>query len=505
MLAPQRLSRLSPRKRLALALLAGAVGALGQAPVGFWPATVLSLALVWGLGRTAPGWRGAGLIGLAAGTGYFAASLFWIVEPFFVDAARDGWMAPFALVLLALGMGLFWGAALAMTRAAGGGAAAFIAAFVLVEAVRTYALTGFPWAQVGHALVSSPLLYWASWAGSLGLTALIAMAAAGLWHLLSRRVWRGLAIMALPAVLYVAAGPLAPDTAPREGAPVIRLVQPNAPQHEKWDPANIRIFFERQISFTAAPSEGPAPALIVWPETAVPWPLDDARPALDAIVRAAGDTPVVLGLQRLDGVRYYNSLIRLDAGGAVTAVYDKHHLVPFGEYVPFGNFLEKLRIYGLAANEGHGYSAGPGPQVIDLGALGQALPLICYEGVFPQDVGGYDERPDLLLLITNDAWFGQVSGPYQHLAQARLRSAEQGLPMIRVANTGVSAMIDAGGQVRAYLPLGEAGWIDAPLPPALPVTPYARTGDTPIILIALILLAFSWLRCHGVLRVAPRN
>jgi len=143
--------------------------------------------------------------------------------------------------------------------------------------------------------------------------------------------------------------------------------------------------------------------------------------------------------------------------------------------------------------------------VIDLGALGQALPLICYEGVFPQDVGDYDERPDLLLLITNDAWFGQVSGPYQHLAQARLRSAEQGLPMIRVANTGISAMIDAGGQVRAYLPLGEAGWIDAPLPPAQPVTPYARTGDTPIILIALILLAFSWLRCHGGLRVAPRN
>ncbi len=484
---------------MALAVVAGALGALGQAPVGFWPATVLSLALVWGLGRA------AGLTGLAAGTGYFAAALFWIVEPFFVDAARDGWMAPFALVFLALGMGLFWGAALAAARLAGGGVAAFIAAFVLVEAVRTHALTGFPWAQVGHALIGTPLLYWASWAGSLGLTALIAMAAAGLWHLFSRRAGRGLALLALPAALHAAGGMLAHEAAAPAGAPVIRLVQPNAPQHEKWDPARVRVFFERQIGFTAAPFDGPAPTLIVWPETAVPWALADAQPALDAIARAAGGTPVVLGLQRRDGARYYNSLIRLDGGGAVTAVYDKHHLVPFGEYVPFGDYLERFGIHGLAANEGHGYSAGPGPRTIGLGALGRALPLICYEGVFPHDVGGYDVRPDLLLLITNDAWFGQVSGPYQHLAQARLRSAEQGLPMIRVANTGISAMIDAGGRVRAHLPLGRAGWIDAPLPPALPPTPYARTGDVPAILIALVLLALSRLGGGRRPRGHPRN
>lgn len=479
--------------RLALAVPVGALGALGQAPVGFWPATVVALALVWGLGRAAPDWRAAGLTGIAAGTGYFLAALFWIVEPFMVDAARDGWMAPFALVFLALGMGLFWGAALAATRVAGGGAGAFIAAFVLIEALRTYALTGFPWAQVGHALIDTPLLYWASWAGSLGLTALIAMAATGLWELLSRRSGRGLALLALPAGLYAAAGALTPEAVAPGDAPVIRLVQPNAPQHEKWDPARVRVFFERQIAFTAAPPEGPAPALIVWPETAIPWPLDDAQPAFDAIARAAGGIPVVLGLQRREGVRYYNSLIRLDAGGAVTAVYDKHHLVPFGEYVPFGDYLERFGIQGLAANDGHGYSAGPGPRVIGLGALGRALPLICYEGVFPRDVGAYEERPDLLLLITNDAWFGQVAGPYQHLAQARLRSAEQGLPMIRVANTGVSAMIDARGRVRAHLPLGGTGWIDTPLPPALPATPYARTGDAPIVAIALILLALSWL------------
>jgi apolipoprotein N-acyltransferase len=165
--------------------------------------------------------------------------------------------------------------------------------------------------------------------------------------------------------------------------------------------------------------------------------------------------------------------------------------VPFGEYVPFGDWLGQVGIHGLAASQGQGYSSGPGAQVIELGDLGRALPLICYEGVFPQDVRAAPERPDFMLLITNDAWFGQVSGPYQHLAQARLRSAEQGLPMIRVANTGVSAMIDATGQITARIPMGQAGWRDAPLPPSLPPTFYARIGDLAMVLLFGLLLVLS--------------
>jgi apolipoprotein N-acyltransferase len=204
--------------------------------------------------------------------------------------------------------------------------------------------------------------------------------------------------------------------------------------------------------------------------------------------------PVVVGIQRYDEARLYNSLALIEPGGGVGAVYDKHHLVPFGEYVPYGDLLARFGIYGLASSQGQGYSPGPGAQVIGLGALGRALPLICYEGVFPQDVRAAPQRPDFMLLITNDAWFGQVSGPYQHLAQARLRSAEQGLPMIRVANTGVSAMIDATGKVTASIPLGEAGWLDAALPPALPQTLYARLGDLPMVLFFLTLLALTFLR-----------
>ena len=491
MRALDRVLDLRSRAQLPVAALFGALGALGQAPANVWAATVFSLALVFGLMRAAPGWRRAGLLAWAAGTGYFMLALCWIVEPFFVDAARHAWMAPFALFFLALGLGLFWGMAVALARIAGGGALALIAGFILAEALRTYLLTGFPWAQLGHAWINAPMLFWASWAGSLGLTALIVAAGAGLWHLSARNWAAGLPLFLVPLALYASAPMMPPDASPTADAPIVRLIQPNAPQHEKWLPEKALGFYERQLEFTAAAPEGGKPDLFVWPETAIPWVLSRARPALDAISKAAGGTPVVLGLQRLDGPRYYNTLITLDGAGAVSAVYDKHHLVPFGEYMPLGNQLAKFGIYGLAANEGAGYSAGPGPQLIDLGRIGTALPLICYEGVFPANVATYPERPRVLLLITNDAWFGDFSGPYQHIAQARLRSVEQGLPMIRVANTGVSAMIDANGKMTAQLGLGQAGWVDAPLPRALPPTIYARTGDWPMIGLALLLLALG--------------
>ena len=187
----------------------------------------------------------------------------------------------------------------------------------------------------------------------------------------------------------------------------------------------------------------------------MPVLLDRAAPTLAAISRAARGVPVVLGIQRTEGPRIYNSLAVVEAGGAVTAFYDKHHLVPFGEYMPFGDLLARFGIYGLAANEGKGYSAGPGARLVEIAGLGRALPLICYEGVFrARSAGRARVAPDFLLLITNDAWFGKISGPYQHLAQARLRSAEMGLPMIRVANTGVSAMIDATGRVTEVHPAG---------------------------------------------------
>ncbi|MDR9394341.1 MAG: apolipoprotein N-acyltransferase [Roseovarius sp.] len=477
-----------PRNRLMVCAGLGAAAALGQAPVNAWPVTLVALALLYGLFARSAGWRASALQGWAAGTGYFMLALSWIVEPFLVDIARHGWMAPVALLFMAGGLALFWALGWALARLAGGGAMAWIGALVLAEALRGTALTGFPWAQIGHVWIATPILHWAAYGGALALTALTALTAVALWWGLAGRRWMAVPVLVVVAVLFAGGGVVHPSPPVPDGAPTVRLVQPNAPQHQKWDPALMPVFYQRQLAFTRA---GQRPDLIVWPETAVPVMLGRAAPVFAEISDAAGAVPVVVGLRRRSRQRLHNSMVALDPAGKVGALYDKHHLVPFGEYVPFGDALSRFGITGLAARQGHGYSPGPGAQVIGLGPVGRALALICYEGVFPRDVAAAPERPDFMLLITNDAWFGQVSGPYQHLAQARLRSAEQGLPMVRVANTGVSAMIDATGRVTARIPLGRADWRDAPLPAALPPTPYAVTGDWPMLVLAAALLAVA--------------
>ena len=470
------------RRRVAFvaALLVGMLAALGQAPVGAWPLSVIAFGCLYGLFRAAPTFKRAAWIGWAGGTGYFLLALSWIVEPFLVDVARHGWMAPFALFFMASGLALFWAGGFVLAHRAGSGAVAFVSALTLAEALRGRIFTGFPWAQPGHIWIDTPLLQLTAFTGALGLTMVTLILAVLIWRALGgNKLMLASALFVQAAILLapVTAGPVQPD------APVVRLIQPNAPQHEKWDPARMPLFFNRQLDFTRA---GPRPDLVVWPETAIPAVLNHADQVLAAMSEAAAGVPVVFGVQRFDEARLYNALAVLDEQGRIGTVYDKHHLVPFGEYLPFGNVLKHLGLRGLAAEDGNGYSAGPGPQLIELGPLGKALPLICYEGVFPRDVAGAPERADFILLITNDAWFGQVSGPYQHLAQARLRSAEQGLPMVRVANTGMSAMIDAHGQITDFLPLGQAGFRDAVLPSALPATLYAKTGDLPILILLIL-------------------
>ncbi len=263
-----------------------------------------------------------------------------------------------------------------------------------------------------------------------------------------------------------------PDPAPTEVA--LRLVQPNADQHLKWDPVQAEAFFTRALELTAAPG---APDLVIWPETSVPYLLDEGSGLLTAIAQAGQGATVAVGIQRVEGARGFNSLAVIAPDGRLTHTYDKHHLVPFGEYMPFGDTLARVGVTAFASQLGNGYSAGVGPQVLDLGPMGRALPLICYEAVFPQDVAAAPERPEWLMQVTNDAWFGTLTGPYQHLAQARLRAIEQGLPLVRAANTGVTAVVDAKGRVLDSLPLGQAGYLDAMLPAPLPPTLYTRWGD----------------------------
>ena len=483
--------------RLPIAVATGAIMGLGQAPYDLWYLAFLAIVgAIWLFLALPRGMRAAGT-GWAVGLGYFGFSMGWIMEPFMVDAAVTGWMAPFALVGLAGGLALFWGLAFWFAGHSKRPALALVVAWSAAELARAYVLTGFPWALVAYLWLPVSVIQWASVVGPHGLT-LVTLAAAGLLAVaLDRQRQRGLAAgtgLALLLAMFAGGMELTPPLQDLTGRPVIRLVQPNAPQHEKWDPQKIPIFLDRKISYTAAPAtEGlEPPALIIWPETSIPSLLRRSGPILDRVTEAGGAAQVVVGVQRADQAGYYNSLALLAPEGGVRQIYDKHHLVPFGEYMPAAALFARWNIAGLAARAEGGYTSGPGPQVIDLGDLGLSLPLICYEVVFPQDVNGAPVRPDLLLQITNDAWFGTWSGPFQHLAQARIRTIEQGLPMLRAANTGVSAVIDGAGRMLAELPLGQAGYVDARLPPPARTTLYSQSGDLPIGIALLTLIGGLW-------------
>lgn len=478
---------------LIAACAAGVVAALGQAPLGWWWAMMAGLVVFGWLWSKAHSPRRGALLGWMFGLGYFGWALRWIVEPFLVEPEIYGWMAPFALVFMAGGLALFWGAAAwGARRLRVGGTATLALCFALGELARAYVFTGFPWAMVAYGWLDTPVAGVAALVSPYGLNALTFLAA-----FRAGRSGRS-GVPALPAAALAGAALLVPmpeSQPPQKDAPVVRLLQPNAAQHLKWHPNHISTFYQRQISYTAAPAT-PRPALIVWPETALPSLLEESGRSLARIAEAAGEAWVVVGVQRSDADGYYNTLAVLDPGGAISAVYDKHHLVPFGEYMPLRDWVARLGIYGLAARADGGYRPGPGPRSLSFGALGTGLPLICYEAVFPQDtrLPAGSPRPSFLLQITNDAWFGQGAGPAQHLAQARMRALELGLPALRSANTGISAMIGPRGEIMAHLPLGEAGFLDAPLPAPLAPTLYSRTGDWPVaimLLLALVVLAIG--------------
>lgn len=476
-------------RRLTLAGL-GAATALGQAPTDLWFVSVLALAAVFAIyTRSVTRWS-AFATGWWAGLGYFAVALRWIVEPFLVDVATYGWMAPFAIVLMSGGAAVFWGLATAAShRVAPRIGIGFVASLTLAEVARSLMFTGFPWALLGHIWIETPLAQTAALWGPHGLTLITLIVSVSLARLFERK-W---AWVAPPALAVVAALLFMPPSQPRDAeAPMIRIVQPNIPQEEKWDLAKRDSNFTELLSLTALPSDGLD--LIVWPESAVTELLEFAGAEIETISDMAGGTPVVTGIQRRsDASLYHNSLILIDQGGQVSDPYDKRHLVPFGEYFPGGELAARLGLRGFAASQGFGFTSGSNTSLLHLPEIGLARPLICYEGIFAEEIALSEDRPRVLLLITNDAWFGQGAGPEQHLAQARLRSIEQGLPMIRSANTGISAMIDAHGRVVSRLALNEKGVVDANLPPARPATIYSQVGDIPVLgaIMLLLFLAFA--------------
>ena len=479
-------------------MIAGAVAAQGHAPLSFALATLAGFALAAGLLVTCTAWRQAAVIGGVFGFGYFFVALFWIIEPFLVYASEDGWMAPFAIIGIGVGLGLLWSVAFALAYALGVNdqtrVLALAAAIALVGLLREFLFTGFPWALPAYIWSETPVAQSLAWLGPHFLSFLTVLAGAA--YLLFRRPYVGVIIATSGIAVFWLMGEvrLKETRWVSMNETMIRVVQPNVQQDKKWDRQYFQDHFIRLLVLTAKDSESPLEA-IVWPETAATFLLESGDERLNMISAAANDKPVAIGIRRLMEGRQYNSLAIIGQKGVIKDVYDKQKLVPFGEYIPFLSWLP-FRLSGLAVQSLSRFTRGSSERFVELGQLGTFMALICYESIFPRFVRQAPRR-DGMVQVTNDGWFGTFSGPQQHFAQARMRSIELGLPLIRAANSGISAVVDSRGQIIQSLPLGVAGVIDAPMPVPLPPTIYSRTGDLPLFFVMIAALGFCLAKRKG--------
>jgi apolipoprotein N-acyltransferase len=487
-----RIAALSGRAQGALALAAGGALTLAQPPYGVWPLLFAAWPALLMLIEAAPRPARAARLGWLAGFGFFLTGLYWIGSAFLIEASKVWWYAPvmpLAVGLLAAVLAGFWAAAFWAARrfwpAGWPRAVALALAFGLAEMARGSVLTGFPWALQSHVWVDTPVMQAASLIGAHALGALTVAAAAA--PAAAGRAGAGVAAAAVAAAWLWGADRLASAPSDPGDGPVIRLVQPNVPQGDKWSAERTRIIFSNLLDLTAAPA-AETPALVVWPEVAVTFLYQDS-PEAQAMAAAAlppGAALAVGSVRRDDAGRLYNSLLFYGPDGAEVAAYDKAHLTPFGEYVPYVWLLGALGI-GTLGDGLSGFTPGTPSGPVALPGLPPAAPLICYEIVFPAGVAAAVQGARWILQATNDAWFGDSGGPRQHLAKARIRAIEQGLPVARAANTGVSAMIDPYGRVMASLPLGARGALDSRLPPPAPETLFSTLGpNTPLALLAFV-------------------
>lgn len=486
-------------------IVMGAVAASALPPVYFLPGLLSFSVLAWRLEREMSVTRAA-LQGWLFGFGYHLAGLYWISNALLVESDKFAVFVPLAAVGLPMALALFPTAALSLLPkiAAPGWPRALALALLwsLAEYARGHLFTGFPWNLPAYAFsLSEALSQTASLVGAYGLSLIVLMAATSVAMIIGpRRAWSrgpglfGTALLVVPAIAWIggearlASAPLAVDT-----SVVIRLVQGNIPQKDKWKPElrarHIAQYLDLSRSDTPTARDGglpdgAVPTVIIWPETAVPGFLGQSRDLRHAIAAVAPDAgSLVTGAPSISHGpprRLHNSLIGVGADGLVNARYDKVHLVPFGEYVPLKSWLPLPRVVQSFAD----FTPGPERASLDIAGLGLVSPLICYEIIFPgqvvsaNQVGEKADRPKALLNLTNDAWYGASSGPYQHLAISKMRAIEEGIPLIRAANTGISGIYDAYGRTSVQLALGDTGVADGYLPlSSSRHTVYSRIGD----------------------------
>ena len=494
-------------RRCVLALALGLCSALALPPVYAVPLLWPGLAGFVVLAASAPGWRSAAFEGWCFGVGWFGFGLYWIGNAFLVDAEAYGALMPFAVSAMAMGMALFLalvgaGVQLMVHRLDIGRlmlVPAFAGCWTFSEWVRSWFLTGFPWNPLSSVWGVSPeMMQGAAAFGALGLSLMAALVFAAPAVLISaphgQRRQMFIAVLAISLLVpaqwlggwlrLLGAGTVThPDM-------VMRLVQPSIPQADKWIPALRQGHVIRQMAMSKrTPGPAGAPTTVIWAETNVPYMIEpnSVLPATLAAAVPAGGT-LIFGAPRRDAEgQVFNSMLAIDDDGDVVATFDKFHLVPFGEYVPLRSWLPVNKL-----TDGRGdFTAGEGPKTLHIKGLPPFAALICYEVIFSGNVVDASDRPEWILNITNDGWFGQSTGPRQHLVQARFRAVEEGLPLVRVANTGISAVIDAYGRVSNSLDLDRQGVVDAPLPEALAPTPFARLGQWIGLFMTLASLLFA--------------
>ena len=487
------------------AFIAGAVSAFAFEPVGWWPLMLVAVAFLCefldrekSLGRSL-------LIGWAFGFGQFVVGLNWIATAFTFQANMPAWLGWVAVVLLslylaiypAMAVGIAWRFGrddrVVMITVLGG-------AWAITEWLRGTMFTGFPWNPAAAVMAPTPLITITPLIGTYGLSAIVILLGGAIWLEYYRKWLPLVVILGTTTLLWL----LPSSPVPSDPLTImnIRIVQPNIGQEDKWRPGFDDEAARRLATLTGGPSN--EPRLILWPEAAVTDPLEDARTGEHQAMaefqrtRAASllgpnDRLLTGGIAvaSKDGVHVAsaaNSIFALAPGGRILGRYDKAHLVPYGEYLPMRPLLSAIGLSRLAPGD-MDFTSGPGPRTIDLGGQWGKVGLqLCYEIIFSGHVVDWQNRPAFIFNPSNDAWFGSW-GPPQHLAQARLRAAEEGLPILRSTPTGISAVIDARGNIVRSLPLHKAGVIDAVLPPAANSPPmFARFGNSIPLLLGFLLI-----------------
>lgn len=523
-------------KRSFLAFLAGGISALALPPTDmFWLLFFTFPVLVWLIDGTA-GDPGQGILARARPAfvtgwwfafGYFLAGLWWIGAALLVDVDTYAWVVPLAVLGIPAGLALFWGLAISLARLMWSDdwrRIAILSAFLgFAEFARGTVFTGFPWNLIGYAAMPNALMMQSvSVLGLYGVTplAILVFASPAIFAPASekrpRRVRALLSFCLIIVVWHAGFGYWRLTQNPTRFVDEVRLriVQPAILQKDKWVPENEARIFKSYLDLSNA-SDGDITHYI-WPESAFPFVLTQRRDALASIAELlptdayliTGAMRVEAGLNDENKPRVFNSVYVINHKGEIAGAADKTHLVPFGEYLPFQQYAESLGLQQLTGIEG-GFDEGAKRTILSTRTAGRFLPLICYEIIFPGRIRpSYndprmletdDKKPqiDWIVNVTNDAWFGQTTGPYQHQRQAAIRGVEEGLPVVRAANSGISSVSDAFGRVLGSLGLGERGKLDSGLPQPAQGTYYRKIGNWGFFIItALMILLPVWRRKH---------